>query len=367
MAGVNPSISEIDAVDGIQNPVFGIITPRYVKGFERPEMENMIRNFGRRMGLDFDRAALDYIFKRYGGHPLLTRMACSTIHQELASKKVQRPFTITDEYLDKTAEERDEELLFYCRHVVSELREFYQEEYLYLEMLAAGEVADTISLASEPQWTRHLRNYGVINVDKVKGPTFAIPVVGRYIALDTAGQEKRNLLKRVTKLENRAAWLSRRLPAIIREARNLEKLVKQSPVISELYGNNSFPESDRFSSITIVDDEDKFSSFINVCNRCFVEPIDLRGSELNKPSYYQNEIKGAFPDLWIALHRIRTYRNSNLHIALKPKVVSDFEAYLAEDLDGKRISEVPDAWFVLQQRTLDGLLYGILCEVNRYS
>jgi hypothetical protein len=81
VVGVNPTVVEMDTIDEVQNPMFGIIQPRYLKGLALEEMRAMVRFFGKRMGLSFTLDAMQYLHARYGGHPLLTRMACSEIHQ----------------------------------------------------------------------------------------------------------------------------------------------------------------------------------------------------------------------------------------------------------------------------------------------
>jgi len=81
VVGVNPNVVEMDAVQGVQNPMFGIVQPKYLRGFELDELKGMLKFFGKRMGLTFAADAQSYLLKRYGGHPLLIRMACSEVHK----------------------------------------------------------------------------------------------------------------------------------------------------------------------------------------------------------------------------------------------------------------------------------------------
>jgi hypothetical protein len=53
------------------------------------------------------------------------------------------------------------QVVSYCRHVVSELKKFYPDEYELLEMLAGGQVIDVMDLSGEPEYTRHLKEYGL--------------------------------------------------------------------------------------------------------------------------------------------------------------------------------------------------------------
>ena len=83
IAGVNPTVTELADVDGVQNPLFGIIAPKFLTGLDEADVRTMLNKFGKRMGLRFDDKAIVYMFKRYGGHPMLTRMAGSYVNASL--------------------------------------------------------------------------------------------------------------------------------------------------------------------------------------------------------------------------------------------------------------------------------------------
>jgi hypothetical protein len=137
IAGVNPTVAEVDSFNGVQNPMFGIIKPTYIRGLEDDALRNMIEFFGSRMGLNFTKNAIKYLLAQYGGHPLLTRLACSYVHSSVATQRLERPTPITEKMIKRDEELRDAELTFYCRHIVSELKDFYTTEYEMLEMLSA--------------------------------------------------------------------------------------------------------------------------------------------------------------------------------------------------------------------------------------
>jgi hypothetical protein len=128
IAGVSPVVVEVDVVNGVQNPLFGIVPNQYLTGFLEDEVRTMIRNLGKRMGLDFEYDAVTDIYKWYGGHPLLTRLACSHMNTILSSFQ-EKPIKINREIFSQRKADVDKELVFYCGHVVSELREFYEDEY----------------------------------------------------------------------------------------------------------------------------------------------------------------------------------------------------------------------------------------------
>lgn len=366
IVGVNPKVVEMDTVNDIQNPMFGIIQPTYLKGFEHEELKNMLKFFGKRMGLNFDNDAQIYLLQRYGGHPLLIRMACSEVHKLLEKKSTERPINITKDELSKGEEQRDEELLFYCRHVVGELQRFYSDEYEMLEMLASGQIADVRELSDEPEFTRHLRDYGLLKFDEYKRPTFEIPVVGEYVGRELARREGRQLVRRLVPEGSRSAWVKNRAQTINRELRTLIKEIYKAG-LPKLFGDGDFPEAERFYNIEPATSVDSFVIFINICNRCFVESIELFGKRAGNKQYFWDDIKKTYPDLWHALQRIKVYRNNDLHLELIPAVEAELNRYFELDLEGKKLSQLKDPWFALQQAVLDGMMLSIQYELARHT
>ena len=141
IAGVNASVAEMDSVKinekKIQNPLFGIVQSEYLTGLSKEECSTMVKTLGKRMGLKFDYTAIDCIYMQYGGHPLLTRLACSKLN--LLFEDSDRPITVNAEKIKQHITEINAELIYYFRHVVSELQEFYPDEYDMFEMLASDQ------------------------------------------------------------------------------------------------------------------------------------------------------------------------------------------------------------------------------------
>ena len=233
-------------------------------------------------------------------------------------------------------------------------------------MLAGGLIVDVKDLTSEPEYTRHLKEYGLLEVDAVGRPSFAIPVVGQHIGNELARREGRRLVRRVIALEERAVWVKRRTEAITREIRELGRMMtkKGQPT---LFGSTSFPEAERFAIVKPAATNDEFVAFINVCNRCFVESIEQFGRTQASADYFWTVVKSNYPDIWDALQRIKTYRHNDLHLELNSKASAELARFLELDLERRRLSQVPEVWFILQQSVLDGLLVGIQCELNRLT
>ncbi|MDX7856434.1 ATP-binding protein [Aeromonas caviae] len=366
IAGVNASIVETDLVDGVQNPLFGIVPHKYLTGFNNDECRTMLKKLGRRMGIDFNSETCEVIRRWYGGHPLLVRQACSTLNSFL-SKKEERPFVITLDVFDKHKELIDTELTFYSDHAISEIKLFYPDEYLMFELLSTGQELDFNEYSKETQYLKHLINYQLIRkVCDNSGYTPNIPVIAQRVAHESRSKDNRGLIYPIIDSSVRQPWLIRRIDEISNDFSVLQKIVSTGKTIS-LFGSNSFPEGVELKSTNVVSNKQTFLSFINTVNRCFVESIERYGKDISKKEYFWSDIKREYPYLWPALHRIKVYRNEADHLHLKINVTQDYINYLNEDFEGKNFSQIEEPYFVLQQRILDRLLLALQKEISSKS
>lgn len=364
IAGVNPTVSEIATVDGVQNPVFGIVTPKFLTGLDEPDVRQMLGKFGKRMGLRFHHDAAVYMYRRYGGHPLLTRMAGSFVNSEMQSRDVARPVTVTRDYLIETEHDREQELLYYCPHVVSELKEFYPDEYEMLEWLATGNEADFYEFADGGSAVKHLKSYGLIDPASGALPKIEIPILERYVLWERKKRDRRSRDIYIVPAGSRENWLRNRLNRVGADLRRLERVGSKQGKI-RLYGENGFPEAERFFGLPLVHDHETFQAFVNVCNRCFVEPIEQLGKSLNKRNYFWEELKADYPDLWHALLRVKLYRHEAMHLELTDRVREQLAEMKAHDFKGKAEASVHEKDFFRQQKILNGLFTSIMLELDR--
>lgn len=366
IAGVNASIVETDRYGGIQNPMFGIVKSRYLTGFEKGEVYSLLTALGKRMGMNFEDDAVELLFSRYGGHPLLTRLICSQISTEFKAANAPRPVRIDAAYIRKDMLNREQEIQFYCGHITSELEDFYVEEYDMLEVLASGNVNDFNELSQDVNLTRHLKSYGLVDFSEAFFPRFAIPVIQGYIA---SKWRKSNALKsnRYIVPENRRKeFVLGRSTSILRDLRLAEKrFVTQS--LSPLYGPVGPTEAESFAASKVVISRDDAVSFLNQCNRSLIEPIDATGKAAGRGNYFYNDLPTVYPRLWAALNRVRAYRNYLMHVKLNPQAQTQLDNYILEDFDGMTIDSVADGWFRLQAAVLDGLVMGTQAEMAKYD
>lgn len=363
LGGVNPAIAEESRFGEYQNPLFGIVTPIFLKGLPSNESADMVQKIGKIVGMKFDLSALDSLFLQYAGHPLLTRLACSHVAQMAQFAGEAFPLKVTKGRLDKQRSLRDGELVFYVRHVVDELERFYPEEYKLLESLAVGEYQKFQLAAQHSKACAHLFRYGVVSAPEHPYVTYS--VLSDYVALENARREGRPWRIRLIEESDRASFIVLRLREIAEDMRDLERLAK-SAGSPPLFGPNSFPEADRLRDISVVDGPQTLGAALSILNRCFVESIDRYGSSISEPKYFFTKLKDNYPSLFDALRRIRVYRNNEHHLELLPGVEATLREYLERDLDEALATSDQKHWAILQ-RCLDELILAIQRELSKLS
>lgn len=359
LSGVNPSVTEVDTVNGIQNPLFSIVQSEYLQGLSEEDAHTMIRTLGRRMGIRVEHSAVTMLYKQFNGHPMLLRLACSYINRQYSMQT--RPITITENKISDLQEGIDIELAYYFKHIVSEIKQFYPDEYEMFEMLASGQISDFVELSSMVDFSRHLYSYGLVAKDDNGTPIVNMPVAGRYVAMELAKKENRTALYRLVEKEKRRDWVTQRARSIIRDLRQLETAIRSTNK-HKLFGENSFPEAEKFAGVTPVVTEADFANFFNICNRCFVESVENYGNSISCNNYFWNEIKVGYPTLHGVLHRMKIYRHSQDHLKLEPTVAAKYSEFWSEDTSGFTNEE--EQRFAVQQKLLESFLTAIQVEIS---
>lgn len=361
IAGVNPYVVEISSVEGLQNPLFQIVKPYYLQGLSRDEIRTLSYRIGRRMGMKFDHTAVDYLYNRYAGFPLLVRLALSYENQKAKTK----PISFTRERLEQSENARESELTPYCQQILDVLKDSYEDEYTLLEFLSIDDVHDFLELAKSPFAVKHLKNYGLLTYEN-NMPKIGVPVVANYLRNILSASQGTQLARSVVPKNERKEWVINTTKSIISYIRQLEVAIRSSNSIS-LYGSNSFPEADKLLDIPVVNNENDFKAYITTMSNCFVESIQNYGKSVNKSNYFWKEIKETYPILFDSLLRIKAYRNWSEHLSLNQQMQEVFDGFFKKDLEGKQIHEVDDAYFVLQQCTSEGMKIAISIEISNLS
>lgn len=366
VSGVNASVCEVDSivVNGrkIQNPMFGIVQSEYLRGLSEDECGTMIKTLGRRMGLKFDYDAVDCFYHQYGGHPMLTRLACSKLNMHFSEEN--RPITISEKQAEQLIPEINTELVYYFKHVISELQEFYPDEYEMFEMLACGQVADFLELSRSLELTKHLYDYGLIENNTEGLPAIKLPVAATFVASELAKKEHRKAAYKLVSQQERKKWVEIRIKSIIQDMRQLEVAIAQAS-LPKLFGDHSFPEADKLIGIPVVDSGITFVAFANTVSRCFIESIENYGKEIGKSQYFWQEIATTYPTLYAVLYRAKVYRHSQDHLKLTPQFEKDYHTFRMEDTAG--FQDDQEQLYAIQQRLLDSLLASVQVELNKLT
>jgi hypothetical protein len=120
----------------------------------------MVGRLGFFMGLDFDASAISLLHGSYGGHPFFTRQVCSKVHQITAG---QRPKAIPKIRVQQAQTEFSAQLESYLYGIVSNLRDYYPQEFEVLRQVVIGASEEANEFAREaPDLIDHLVGYGLI-------------------------------------------------------------------------------------------------------------------------------------------------------------------------------------------------------------
>ena len=183
VAGVNAAIAETPSFSGMDNPVFSMFKVKYVPLFDLEDVSKMIGTLGHFMGLGFTQDVLRELHANYGGHPMVTRLACSRFFQTVVKEETQ-PYSIDMEYYVKHIARIDRSLFQYAAHVLDVLKRWYCDEYQMLECLANGETEFFADMLRQvPQYGEHLCSYGLVELDP---PRILMPYLKSYLRAEKA-------------------------------------------------------------------------------------------------------------------------------------------------------------------------------------
>lgn len=159
VAGVNPKIIEEASVNDNDNPIFNFTSIRYLDLFKLKDVENMVREIGGYMGLDFEDSVLAKLHENYGGHPFLIRNVCSMLSKKFSA----RPYMINKRDYNDNKEDIDVNLSTYIQSIVFVLKKWYLQEFNILKDISLGNKMKYISeLNNNKNSINHLLNYGIV-------------------------------------------------------------------------------------------------------------------------------------------------------------------------------------------------------------
>ncbi|PTQ58589.1 hypothetical protein C8J45_11913 [Sphingomonas sp. PP-CE-3G-477] len=228
IVGTNPSAVEKIKIFESDNPLFGNVEKRFIPMFTPLQVDEMVDDLGAIMGVHIDSECKSRLYADFGGHPFLTRYACSYIANSIADRPVEVDRTVYAHGVNRFKTESNS----YVDSVVGLLKDEYPEEFEMLKFLGAGDQDSFKSFAeSDPTLCEHLTGYGIV-ARGVKSFYFRIGVVERYFE---------NATKPVVLLDQggRLAEISARRNGLERDLRAL---------ISQVF-RMSFSQKDRLENV----------------------------------------------------------------------------------------------------------------------
>ncbi|WP_078509940.1 serine/threonine-protein kinase [Streptomyces sp. Tu 6176] len=160
VTGTNPSVFEQNYVGGRENPVYNYFRVQYLRPLAQDEVESLLVNLGRRMGLKWEEEAVDRVFGATGGHPALVRSLASLVHTSRPDWEAEA--VVTRENVSAAIDRFLVEKSSLLSQIVAVLQEQYPDEYYLLEMLTHGKIGEFREFANQfPSDTAHLVGYGL--------------------------------------------------------------------------------------------------------------------------------------------------------------------------------------------------------------
>ncbi|MEA5442093.1 AAA family ATPase [Cyanobium gracile] len=217
ISGTNPCALESTYwFNRLENPIFQHAKPIYLPSFGFEEMKKMLNEIGFYMGLEFKDDAIYYLLQKFGGHPFLTRQACSGLNKLLSDQS--KPILIDNLTWSKHIESSLHHISSYLKLIVDALR-FFPDEYEMLKiMVTEGSETFEEYAVNNRELIHHLEGYGIISKTPL-GYEIAIDCIRDHLS------SKWKYSKRGVSQEEKELELSGRRNRL---ERNIRKLIKRS-------------------------------------------------------------------------------------------------------------------------------------------
>ncbi len=213
ICGVNPKIIETGEVNKIDNPIYRMITPKYLSFFGVEQVKEMVGTIGNYMGLKFDEEVYTYLTEDFGGHPFLIRQICSFIHNDLSK---ERPVSVSKYYYKSKRDVFYKRILDYIALIIQVLKSWYPKEYEILERVSLGEEYKHTN--ETDLIIQHLLGYNLIKQEGLE-LYIKIQAVSDYLRINTRIIKKTNNVeekwKVISEQRNNAEVMLRKLVNMI--------------------------------------------------------------------------------------------------------------------------------------------------------
>lgn len=161
ISGTSPECTEAATLFGADNPFYRYLSVRYLGPLDGQDPENLLKQLGQPIGLEWTAEAINYAIRQTGGHPALLRTLGSHVHRNQSSRK--GPVSVGLPIATVAAEGILTSDTAILAQVMASLRDQYEDEFVMLEMLARGQVFSFRQLAaSYSDELSHLIGYGLL-------------------------------------------------------------------------------------------------------------------------------------------------------------------------------------------------------------
>ena len=164
-AGVDPAIFEKPLIEGRDNLMYKFARLSFLSPMKHHEMQDMVRSLGKRMALRYsDHQTIDFLFQEFGGHPLLTRKACSVAARMRPLDQI--PWHVPLSALEEATQMRGPNTpRSEVQDVLASFTEWFGDEAAMLPLLWSGDPREQEEARewarSEPDMAAHLMSYGI--------------------------------------------------------------------------------------------------------------------------------------------------------------------------------------------------------------
>jgi hypothetical protein len=211
IVGTNPSAVEKVKIFESDNPLFGNVEKRFIPMFTSAQVNEMVDDLGAIMGVHIDDECKGRLHTDFGGHPFLTRYACSYIANSTHERPVEVDRTIYSVGVSKFKTEAHS----YVDSVVGLLREEYPDEFEMLRYLGQQDVDGfSVFAESDPSLCEHLIGYGIV-ARGARSYYFRIGVVERYFEAAAKPPHLLDGASRLAEISNRRNAVERDLRALV--------------------------------------------------------------------------------------------------------------------------------------------------------
>src|SRR5258708_20894799 len=177
VAGVNPHALEESQLGRSDNALFGTGSLYYLPRFREEDVANMVGTIAGHMGIAVEPDVYPRLCGDFGGHPVLTRKACSVVASELH----QRPGSITLEFYERLHSKVGHEVALIIEQIISVLGAWYPAEYELMRRLAHGDSPGIPERVGEGRAVaKHVEGYGLV-ADARGSPRITSGAVTTYL------------------------------------------------------------------------------------------------------------------------------------------------------------------------------------------